>query len=293
MTIRKAMLSASANLSDVEHLITDPNLVLERKYDGTRALCVITPGSIQFLQRNGTPLKHTAATQHFLDLHLALAPVQEMLDPFEECVIDGEIMIDTGKYVLFDFPHFERVGVTVELPYLDRRYELERMFDEIDLADPIVLGGIAKSEDEKRALYMKVLTSGGEGVMAKRVWGEYEEGKRSKTSLKVKFVKTADVVVMDFYRGRDGKNAAGEPTGSETGWIKFGVCNDEGVLEPVGRCSIIGKPAVVVGEVIEVKYLYRGAGGALVQPTMNCVRPDRDPISCDYSQFPEYSKAID
>lgn len=293
MTVRKAMLSASANLADVEHLITDPNLVLERKYDGTRGLCVITSGSIQFLQRNGTPLKHTAATQHFLDLHLALAPIQEMLDPLEECVLDGEIMIDTGKYVLFDFPHFLRVGVTVETPYITRRNELARMFDEIDLADPIVLGGIAWDEDDKRAMYMKVLTTGGEGVMAKKADSAYEEGKRSRHSLKVKFVKTADVVVMKWHRARDGKNAAGEPTGSETGNIEFGVYNDEGALTPIGKCSIIGKPEVQNGWVIEVKYLYRGAGGALVQPTMVRVRQDRVPESCTYDQFPTYSKAID
>lgn len=273
------MTFASANLSDIEHLITDPNMALEQKFDGTRSICVLSGSdkSISFLQRNGSPLKHTAATQHFEKINVALAPLLDRLAEDEELVLDGEIMIDSGEYILFDMP---LAGKT----YAERREALGRVQAEL----PVRTGYTATSEAEKRSLYQKVVDSGGEGVMAKHLGSPYDEGKRVKHSLKIKFTKTADVVVIAVDRSRS-------PEGRELGSIQFGVyAEDLGVdgVVFVGRCSVIGKEHCVPGDVIEVSYLYRGAGGALVQPSMVKVRHDRDPRSCGFDQFVEYSKGI-
>ena len=142
--------------------------------------------------------------------------------------------------------------------------------------------------------------------MVKDLQAPYEEGKRVKHSVKVKFVKTADVIVTKVTRDR---NEAGREVGS----FYFGAyreCHDTTYHNPgatescptcmgtgwefkdLGSCSAIGKPETKVGDVIEVAYLYRPDNGALVQPRMMRVRDDKDPIDCTFDQFPTYSKAV-
>jgi len=288
MTVRKAMTFASSKVDDIEGLIEDSNLVLEQKYDGTRALCVVTRDEddlwFQFLARNGAPLKHTAATQWIPDIERGL---RDGFPNVSEAVLDGEIMIDSGAYILFDMPYWKRddgaVFVRPEDEYGFRRGFLASQAEKF--YSPVSVGNMATSPEDKRLLFNLVMESNGEGVMAKSLSSPYVEGKRVKHSLKVKFVKTADVVVMDVRRSRNEE-------GREIGSIRFGVYDDEGVLKPLGKCSPIGKPHCEPGDVIEVRYLYRQAGGALVQPTMLMVREDREPESCTYDQFSDYSKAV-
>lgn len=308
MTVRKAMTFASAKVDDVESLIEDDSIVLEQKFDGTRAMCVVTRDvnglSVEFLARNGAPLKHTAATQWIPGIKRAM---RDDFPKFGEAVLDGEIMIDSGAYILFDLPYLEVEGevlVHPEMTYLERRQFLSALAG--GFFSPVSIGQIARTPEEKRTLFTSVMEQNGEGVMAKSLSAPFNEGKRVKHSLKVKFVKTADVVVMSVRRERN-------EDGREIGSIQFGVhheCRDcagggqmttgacptcEGSgkhLKPLGKCSPIGKPHCEVGDVIEVRYLYRQSGGALVQPTMLSVREDREPISCDLSQFADYSKAV-
>jgi hypothetical protein len=93
-------------------------------------------------------------------------------------------------------------------------------------------------------------------------------------------VKDADAVVMSWDRP-DAKH----------GTCSFGVYVD-GVLTPVGSCSLIGKPAVEVGDVIAVAYLYRDAKGGLIQPRLVSVRrpEEKRPEDCTMEQFPLYSR---
>lgn len=287
MTVRKAMTFATGKIVEVEKLIENDDLSLEQKYDGTRAICVVTRDvdglDFQFLARNGAPLKHTAATQWIEDIERAM---RDGFPTYGEYVLDGEIMIDSGAYILFDLPYVEQEGVVKvrpEMPYRERRMRLAMLAQ--GLWSPVQVGGMATDAESKRLLFQSVMDQNGEGVMAKSLASPYVEGKRVKHSLKVKFVKTADVVVMDVRRSRNEE-------GREIGSIKFGVYDDEGVLKQLGKCSPIGKPHCEPGDVIEVRYLYRQAGGALVQPTMLTVREDREPESCGYDQFADYSKAI-
>lgn len=307
MTVRKAMTFGSSKVDDIESLIEDENLVLEQKYDGTRALCVVRRDvnglDIQFLARNGHPLKHTAATQHIEGIKRSL---HDHFPKFGETVLDGEIMIDSGAFILFDLPYMEVEGQVIvkpEMPYRERRQYLGAMG--AMFYEPVSVGHMALNPEEKRTLFQAVMDSNGEGVMAKSLVSPYNEGKRVKHSLKVKFVKTADVVVLSVRRERNEE-------GREIGSIAFGVygecrdctgqpmvggpcsaCEGKGVvLKPLGKCSPIGKPHCEPGDVIEVRYLYRQAGGALVQPTMLMVREDREPESCGFDQFKDYSKAV-
>lgn len=154
------------------------------------------------------------------------------------------------------------------------------------LASPVVIEArSARSEDEKRAILRAVEASNGEGVMVKDLDAAYHPGKRVKHSVKVKFVKTADVVVTASSRGR---NAAGRETGAFT----IAITDETGALVEVGSTSAIGKAHVEVGDVIEVAYLYMGAGGRLVQPRMMQRRDDKTAADCTAAQFPVYSKEV-
>lgn len=287
MTVRRAMTFASAKVADVEALIADETLVLEQKYDGTRGMIVCKRDAagltIDFLARNGGALKHTAAMQWFDGIRKALS---DGFPTHGETVLDGEIMIDSGALILFDLPYLERDGVVIVSPDMTYDQRRARLADvATKFYSPVSVGQMARTPEEKRALFDSVIEANGEGVMAKSLVSQYDEGKRVRHSKKVKFVKTADVVVMEVRRERNDE-------GREIGSIKFGVYDDEGVLKKLGKCSPIGKPHCEPGDVIEVRYLYRQAGGALVQPTMLTVREDREPESCGYDQFADYSKAI-
>ena len=49
-------------------------------------------------------MKHTAATQHLDRITAGLAGVQDLLDDGDAIQLDGEIMIQTGQFFVFDMP---------------------------------------------------------------------------------------------------------------------------------------------------------------------------------------------
>lgn len=309
------MLFHSAESTNVDPWLNDGAYVLQQKFDGTRATVVITLGrdlgdsTVDYLARTGAPLKHTASTQWFDKISTALVSYLPHLYPAgheagSQIVLDGELMHDTGTLVLFDLietPNEE--GAPVIGPgdiYRDRLLALEALWGPSGWGPGqgrtrgvVWVTGTAYTPMQKASLFQAVVDNVGEGVMVKSLDAAYEPGRRVRHSQKIKFYRTADVVVMDWHRGNDGKDKHGNPTGRETGNIHFGLWDDLlGEFVPLGRCSIIGKPHVEKGWVIEVKYLSRMKDGGLVQPTMLRVREDREPTSCTTDQFQVYSKSI-
>lgn len=308
----KTMTFASAEDGAVESLIENDLIGFQQKYDGTRCVVIIHLTDaipyVEFLGRGGGPLKHTAAMQWFSEIERFLLE-QTKDQPAGQIVLDGEIMIDTGRYLVFDLVHHQiglQVETSIENTYAERLAHLVLRFGTVFEG----LVGIAKTyltPTEKREFYEHLLESGAEGVMAKRMDAPYEPGKRVRHSLKIKFTKTCDVIATsyDLHRNELGNLAGsigfalpcrecdrkgrysmneGEP------FLECRRCRGTG-LEPFGSCSAIGKPECV-GQVIEVKYLYRQEGGALVQPTMLRIREDKTPEECTWDQFQAYSKAV-
>jgi hypothetical protein len=257
----------------------------EQKLDGTRALAVIRTGQpVLFTQGANQPLAHAAAVLHLRKIGAALQRI--LGDTPGEIVLDGEIMFDTGEYHLFDCLYARFGGAEIISP-ADPHERRRTLLDAPDLADilrgtPVKVVRQARTERAKRELHAAVKASGGEGLVMKRRTGVYAPGKRVSTVLKMKFVKTADVVVT----------AVDRPD-ARHGNFTLGVVGRLGTVVKIGRCSAIGKPASVkVGDVIEVAYLYRAPTGGLVQPRMVRLRPDRTVESCDESQFADYSKGV-
>ena len=271
------------DLCEVDTLIEDPDWIFEQKFDGTRGVCVVNEKEVWWPGAKGVgELSHTAATQHLPVLNPYLSKLMENTE-FGQIVLDGEIMVGTGDYYIWDILYF-REGDTVLIdPNISdlktRRKILEALYERLPDDGPIKLVRQATNPIEKKGLYEDVKFGGGEGVMAKRLDGKYESGKRVDHTVKLKFVKTADVVVLQVNR-----------PDRRHGNFALGAYNEKGKVVFIGSCSAIGKdPETKVGDVIEVAYLY-WTGNSLYQPRMLRIRTDKPPSDCLISQFPEYHR---
>ena len=66
-------------------------------------------------------------------------------------------------------------------------------------------------------------------------------------------------------------------------------------LVNVGACSLIGKPQVAPGDVIEARYLYNSGttqSPTMYQPRMTQVRYDKEPLDCTTDQFGSYTRKV-
>jgi ATP-dependent DNA ligase len=273
----------------IETLLDDDAWVLEQKMDGARALVHWTPETgFAWLSSMGTPLKFAAAVQHLPAIEAELTTLL-VGGNVTEILLDGEIVVGTGVYHLFDMP-FTTGWVSLESPYDWRRTMLDTLFEHAEAQagyapfDRVVRVPTADGS-AKRGLWALIKVSGVEGGVFKRLDGTYQPGVRTTQQVKAKLVKSADVVVMGWVRNRTEE-------GREIGNIAFGVHDENGVLKALGSCSIIGKPEVADGDVIEVEYLYKDAKGGLIQPRMTRVRlpEEKVPADCTMEQFPVYSR---
>jgi ATP-dependent DNA ligase len=271
-----AMTYSEVDFSEVPRLLMDDTVAAEQKLDGTRTVVVVAEsGDVTFYGRNGQPLKHASAAAHFA----ALRPAFKTLSGSH--VLDGEIISETGELWLFDLPQSTVTdGVKPSDPLRQRRTHLELLGAILEGRNPkIRVVPQATDAVEKARLLSAVSEAGGEGVMFKDLDAPYDGGVRVRHSVKAKFVKTADVVVLR--RDTGGKKNA-----------------DLGVWDPVrqdffqvGACSMIGKADAQIGEVIEVAYL-NWTGTKLYQPRFLKVRTDKRPTDCRAEQFPVYSKEV-
>jgi ATP-dependent DNA ligase len=283
--------------ANIDDLITDPDVVFEQKMDGTRVLVVVTRDGVEFRQSGGQPLAHAAAVLHVASVTAAFKPVHEdMVRTGGEAVFDGELLIRTGILYLFDLP-FLSYGrtpvVTTEKPFIRRRSHLEN-FEEFFDGSCVQIVRQARGVMAKRNLFEAVRASNAEGIIAKSKHAPYEPGKRVKHTVKVKLVKTADVIVTAVDRPDPkhgsftfGVVASIENTQAGTDFLPIG----DVWVDVLGKCSAIGKPEAKVGDVIEVAYLYREpSSGGLVQPRMMRIREDKAPAECTIEQFPDYTR---
>jgi ATP-dependent DNA ligase len=274
------MLYESAEIRDLPELAADALIAVEQKCDGVRLLTEITPDGVRFFGAAGDPIRFPAATQWFLPLAASLA----LPDGSDAAVtLDGELMIEDGTYVVFDLPYLRIGGEVLSRPgetlLGTRRLLLEEITDSDDWKPGVRLVAHAVTPDEKIRLVAAVGEEiGGEGFVLKRRDSVYQPGVRVAHSLKCKFVWTAEVIVTSFERT------------ATTGSARLAVFDAAGELVPVGGCSLIGKPAVEAGCVIEVAYAH--FRGAMIQPRMVRRRDDKQPEACTTAQFMAYSKAL-
>lgn len=303
----KAMKLTEVDSTDAEKYITDPDWVIEQKFDGARAILVLQDGRIEWLSGSGKPLKFAAARQHCEAIEqevLARFGKLSQRNPQARLALDGELMIDSGLFRVFDLPVLE------DEPYEFRRKHLRRYFEDFPAEGESHLVPVRQESTEsgKRALWQSICEQGVEGAVAKRQDGLYEQGKRVKHQVKLKLVKTADVIVTGItnwtkttgsaelsvtidpaddpepWVDANGKRTAKEPNGRKF-WI-----NEPRSIIPIANASLIGKDKTIeYGCVVEVRYLY-WTGSSIVQPRIVGRRTDKTPDECRLDQFPEYSR---
>lgn len=269
----RAMRYQSADPADIDAFIHAKDWHLQQKVDGTRCMIhVDTDGTVQTLSGNGGTLRQSAVIPTVDAIHDELARLVARAGV--QVVLDGEIV--DGHYWAFDLVRWGRPGcwaLTETSPWFTRALVLRRAFKAFRLdPDLFSLVPTAMRENEKRWLWKRVVADGLEGVVAKHRDGEYCYGQRVDHMLKVKQVLTVDCVVMR--RDSNGKTN-----------VHLGVYDPAGDLFEIANASMIGKPDVRPGQVVEVACMYAGAGGRLVQPRVVRPRPDKFPRDCTDEQL--------
>ena len=262
----KATLYKDGKPWHVDMMMSDDRWVAEPKYNGVRCMVMVDGDAVGLLNRNGTPLASGAQTtlrklrRDFAGLGL-----------LGHWMFDGELVGDT--IYLFDMIEGGTGFVSAATPFCTRRLALTILFDSLVTVPPSIrVAEQAKTAAEKTALLARIKAEGGEGIMLKLNDSPYVQGRTDRAGWKVKLTKDADFVVMGTRT--DGKLNA-----------TLGVFTEKGALTEVGRCSLIGKPTVVAGDVVEVRYLYVGTNGRLVQPRLMRVRTDKTPGDCTITQL--------
>ena len=228
----------------------------EPKWDGFRAL-VFRDGDETFIQsRDLKPLD-----RYFPELS---APLRASLP--ERCVLDGEVVIATGGGLDFEalllriHPAESRVRMlAAQSPASYVAWDLLALGDE-DLRE------VAQGERRRRLeVAMRAATppihltpattdrslaadwfdrfegAGLDGVVAKRLDGTYQPGRRA--MIKVKHQRTADCVVAGFRWHKNGR-------GTHVGSLLLGLYDDAGTLHHVGVTSTFSwdRRAALLGE---------------------------------------------
>jgi ATP-dependent DNA ligase len=226
----------------VDGLPTDDGWLFEPKWDGFRAIVFRAAADLYIQSRDRKPFD-----RYFPELHEALL---ERLP--EGCVVDGEIVIMTGRGLDFDalqarlHPAASRVAKLADEtpssfvafdvlaadgrdvraePQGARRTLLEGLLE--GARPPLFLTPVTRDPDTAARWLERFEGAGLDGVVAKPERGTYQPGKRA--MIKIKHARTADCVVGGFrwYKGTD----------DTVGSLLLGLYDDRGVLQHVGVTS--------------------------------------------------------
>lgn len=260
--------------------VSRPDVFIQQKIDGIRAMLRIrsidNKLNIAMLGGAGTPLKSTTA-KPTADLITNWANTVFKPNGNYDIAIDGELIGDT--YWAFDLVRSPKSNE--HTPAL-RRYELLQAVTE-RLPNHPNFRVLPAYTDAKQKLDIvdAIRSNGGEGILIKSNHSPYQWGERVRHSLKVKFTHTVDCIILNRNTGGPDKQNA-----------TLGITNTNGNIDILGNCSMIGKPDAQPGQVVEVKYLYVGAGGKLVQPTLLRIREDKTPNECTIDQLSFVNKTV-
>ena len=217
--------------------------LFEPKWDGFRAIVFRDGNEVLIQSRDLKPLD-----RYFPEL---AAPIRASFP--ERCVVDGEVVIATDGRLAFEslllriHPAASRVKMLAEetpasfvgwdllalgdedlrgVPQGERRERLEAVFGAVE--PPIHLTPATRDRALAADWFDRFEGAGLDGVVAKKLDGLYQPGKRA--MLKIKHQRTADCVVAGF---RWHKNGPGTHVGS----LLLGLFDDEGKLHHVGITS--------------------------------------------------------
>lgn len=298
-----------------QDLLENKELIFEPKLDGVRALCQVTARGMKFFSRNGHDI-----TAQFPEFNFR-ASINA-----QNCVLDGEIIVydkkgipnfnmlqgrtqltntdqitdDANKhpahYAVFDILTKNRKEL-IKLPFLKRREILQ---ETVLAAANLQL--LPSTHDGKK-LFQKMKKERYEGVIAKEPHAIYSPGKRTRAWQKIKFLKSAECIVIGFtqekklisslalgvydahgklvYAGKVGTGFSQEKINELYPKLVKAQTAKPHVLDLPGGPYIFVKPTIVV----EVSFLERTKAGALRHAAFLHLRYDKPPKACTIDQF--------
>lgn len=218
--------------------LPESDLIYEAKWDGFRCIVFRDGDEIILGSRNERPL-----TRYFPEI---LEPLRDSLP--DRAVVDGELIVAIDDKLEFDalqqriHPAESRVNMLAEktpadfvafdvlaigdddlmsLPFAERRARLEQLGARF--APGVHLAPATVDVDEAHEWFEEFEGAGLDGLIAKDPDGIYEPNKRSQ--LKLKHVRTADVVVAGFRIHKSGDGV---------GSLLLGLYDDDGRLHHMG-----------------------------------------------------------
>lgn len=258
----------------VPKLLEDDRVIAQQKLDGNRVLVHV-----------GESVRATNRAGQLTSVHRTILEALGSIPA--GTVIDGEVVAsDEGPtYWLFDV--LEIAGEDLRgLGYLDR---WQRLDAEIEPAidHPIRILDYAQGHAAKRALYDRLLAANAEGIVFKRHDAPYEPGRPSSggTQLKHKFIKSADVVIVEN-AGNAYRMAvyAGDEL-REIGKVFSGTTNES-------RAELDERLAAGEQPVAEVRYLYATEDEQLFQPVFVRLREDKPAHDCKLDQLEKTRREV-
>ena len=266
--------------------VPDGDYLYEPKFDGFRCIVFRDGDEVEFGSRNEKPL-----TRYFPELVEAVKAHLPL-----RCVVDGEIVIDTGgtldfeallqrvhpaasrvallatqtpaSFIAFDLLAFDDQNLLTE-PQSVRRALLETAL--AGAAAPVHLAPATTDAALAREWFTTFEGAGLDGVVAKPLAGTYQSDKRA--MLKIKHARTADCVVAGF---------RWHTSGPVVGSLVLGLYDDAGALQHVGVAASfpMARRAALVDELAP----YRTAEGE-AHPWVGDAMSERAPTSAAASRW--------
>jgi ATP-dependent DNA ligase len=239
--------AAPMEAKSADSLPTEPDeWQFEPKWDGFRCLAFKQGGVVELKGKSGTSL-----ARFFPEVVATLLEV-----PFEQFVLDGELVIELNGRMTFDAlqarlhpapsrirrlsletparliafdmlmaPEGSPVGT---LPLAERRNALESFGGKAGIAGQLIVTPCTRDLAQATQWLDDFDRDGRDGVVAKRLNEKYRSGERA--MMKVKRLRTADCVVGGF------RYLSSRP---EVGSLLLGLYNAQGLLDHVGFTSTI------------------------------------------------------
>lgn len=254
------------------------DLCVEQKFDGERLVIEVCDNEVTGYNRKGNitnvPVNIAASFDN-----------KGFSGHNNSWVFDGEVMADK-TYVVFDLLRVRGMDISGK-PQRERRELLEIIAQRVD--SPSIVVAPCVTGDKMQEFVEKCMENRAEGVMFKNTKAPYKFNKRTKYFMKLKFVKTIDVVVKEVNRkGKDQGVSVGLYDSRKADALKFG-------LVEVGGCKIpehmVG--SIEEGDVLELEYLYGTKANHIYQPIFLRIRTDeKDPFECTIDQLEITNKEI-
>jgi ATP-dependent DNA ligase len=285
------------NISILNDIETDTNLVVGQKFNGFNERIVIKDGKIRIFNHSGSEQTDNVP-------HLTSALIPASMD----VVICGEGYAKSGriedaksifgsgsdhakawqaqngeaKFTAVDIikSHGEDLSL---IAFSERRKELVKVSNILTLDCGMTMNYSVEKlyYANKRHLFDTLIAQGAEGVVVKNLKSASE-----KDWFKVKRIHSWDVVIMGFTEARHGKTGKFD---GMIGAIRYGCYDSNGNLRELGKCSgmmdaqriefTVAKQSFI-GRVIEIKGDGIGNQGAVVFPRFVRMRDDKPRYEC-------------